>query len=59
MYGWHHFRFLQREADMDRKNDVVAGGRRVLEFSSWHVRRQQEKVGAVRIRALRSAGWRG
>lgn len=58
IHGWHHFEFKQREADMDRKNDVVSHGRRMLEFSSWAVRRQQDRVAAVLYRTFRSAGWR-
>ncbi|MDQ1687256.1 MAG: hypothetical protein QOK42_231 [Frankiaceae bacterium] len=59
IHGWHHFEFRQRESDMDRKNDVVSRGRRMLEFSSWAVRRTPDRVAAVLRTTLRSAGWSG
>jgi hypothetical protein len=59
IHGWHHFEFRQREADLDRKNDVVSRGRRMLEFSSWAVRRTPDRVAGVMHVTLRSAGWRG
>jgi hypothetical protein len=46
------------DADLDRHNDLTAGGRRILQFSSYTARHRKDYVGAIVSRALRQAGWR-
>lgn len=57
--GAHHFEVSTREQDLDRLNELVVQGDRVLQFSSFAVRRRREMVAGVLRRALRSAGWSG
>lgn len=56
--GAHHFSVETRERDLDRLNELVISGDRVLQFSSFAVRRRGEVVIDVLGRALVSAGWR-
>lgn len=58
VHGWQHWEFAHREADNWRTANVVADGRRVLVFSSWAVRREQDRVAGVLIRSFRTGGWR-
>ena len=57
--GAHHFRPGSSDLDLMRMNDLVIGGDRVLQFSSFAVRRRADLVGDCLVRALRSAGWVG
>lgn len=57
--GAHHFTVETRERDLDRLNELVIGGDRVLLFSSFAVRRRGGVVVDTLGRALRSAGWQG
>ena len=57
--GAQHFEVEHRDDDLARLNDLVIGGSRVLQFSSFAIRRKPEKVAEVLVRALRSAGWNG
>jgi hypothetical protein len=57
--GAQHFEAAHRDGDLARLNDLVIAGERVLQFSSFAVRRRSEKVASVLVRALRSAGWTG
>jgi very-short-patch-repair endonuclease len=56
--GAHHDEVPFRWDDMDRENDIVLAGYRILRFPS-HVVREQPQVVAARLRkALEIAGWR-
>jgi very-short-patch-repair endonuclease len=51
--GAHHRDVLQSAADLDRQNDLVIEGRRLLRFDSFQVRHESGAVAAVIRRALR------
>jgi very-short-patch-repair endonuclease len=55
VHGTHHGLVRQLDADWRRHNALTVGGRRVLHFSSFAVRRAPEQVAAVLAAALRSA----
>lgn len=57
--GAQHFEAAHREHDLERLNDLVIGGDRVLLFSSFAIRRRPDYVASVLVRALRSGGWTG
>ncbi|MGH8775565.1 MAG: hypothetical protein ACRDWI_10450 [Jiangellaceae bacterium] len=58
IHGTQHLQIRTWDADLDRHNVLTAGGRRILQFSSYAVRHRQEHVGALVTQALRSGGWR-
>jgi hypothetical protein len=45
IHGIPHMRVLQWEADLERANEIMLAGPRLLLFSSYAVRRQQDRVG--------------
>lgn len=57
--GAQHFWVGTRGDDLMRLNDLVIDGNRVLQFTSFDVRRRRVLVAETTARALRSAGWRG
>ena len=57
--GAQHFEVEHRDDDLARLNDLVIDGNRVLQFSSFAIRRKPELVTRMLVRALRSAGWTG
>jgi hypothetical protein len=59
IHGISHIRILQWESDLERANEITIGGPRMLVFSSYAVRRQQQRVGSQLVRMLRRGGWRG
>jgi hypothetical protein len=58
VHGWQHWEFAHRESDNWRTADIVAGGRRLIAFSSWAIRHEPERVVSVLTRALAAGGWR-
>ena len=59
IHGVPHIQVLQWEADLERANEITIGGPRLLIFSSYAVRHQQERVGSQLVRMLSRGGWRG
>lgn len=59
VHGILHLAVLQWESDLERANEICIAGPRLLIFSSYAVRRQQEQVGDQLERMLRRGGWRG
>lgn len=57
--GVHHLDIEQREADLDRLNELTIGGEDVLLFTSFAVRHRPAKVALVLLRALVARGWTG
>ncbi len=58
VHGIPHLAVLDWESDLSRANEVTIGGPRLLVFSSYAVRRQQERAGDQLVRMLRRGGWR-
>jgi hypothetical protein len=48
----------QWDSDLDRANEIVIGGPRLLIFSSYAVRHEQPRVGDQLMRMLCRGGWR-
>jgi hypothetical protein len=46
IHGTQHIQIRTWDADLDRHNELTAGGRRILQFSSYSVRHRQDHVGA-------------
>ena len=59
IHGIPHLAVVQWEADLERANEISIGGPRLLIFSSYAVRRQQDRVGDQMERLLRRGGWHG
>jgi hypothetical protein len=59
IHGIPHLDVSQWEGDLERANEITIAGPRLLIFSSYAVRRQQERVGDQLSRLLRRGGWRG
>lgn len=59
IHGIPHLRVRQWESDLERINEITIAGPRVLVFSSYAVRRMQERVGDQLMRMLRRGGWDG
>jgi hypothetical protein len=57
IHGVPHLRVLQWESDLERANEITLAGPRLLVFSSYAVRRQQDRVGNQLDRLLRRGGW--
>jgi len=57
--GIHHEEFRQRDHDRERRNDITADGRRVLNFVSYEIRHVDADVAELLARSLRTGGWRG
>jgi len=58
IHGIPHLRILQWESDLERANEITLAGPRLLVFSSYAVRHQQQRVGDQLERLLRRGGWR-
>jgi len=59
VHGTQHLALLAWDADLDRANDIVVAGPRLLQFTSYAVRRHQGRVGDLLEQALRRGGWAG
>lgn len=59
VHGIPHIRVTQWESDLDRANEIMIAGPRLLIFSSYAVRRHQPRVGGQLVRMLRRGGWAG
>ncbi|UYM03661.1 hypothetical protein [Solicola gregarius] len=59
IHGIPHMRIVQWESDLARINEITIDGPRVLIFSSYAVRRLQDRVADQLVRMLRRGGWRG
>lgn len=57
IHGIPHLTIARWDDDLQRGNELVIGGRRVVVFSSFGVRRRQDQVGDQLRRLLISAGW--
>lgn len=51
VHGIQHMELLSWDADLDRMGEVVAQGRRVIQFTSYAVRHQARRVGMLLRRA--------
>lgn len=59
IHGIPHLEVRQWDADLDRANDVVVSGPRLLIFSSFAVRHRQTRATEQVTALLRRGGWRG
>lgn len=59
IHGTPHLEVAQWDADLDRGSELAAGAGRLLQFSSYGVRRRPDRVGDLVALALGNAGWRG
>jgi very-short-patch-repair endonuclease len=59
VHGSQHLEVLAWDDDLDRAADIVVAGPRLLQFTSYAVRRRQDRVGQLIEAALRRGGWRG
>jgi hypothetical protein len=57
--GSPHQELVAWDQDLDRQNEVSAGGRRVLQFTSYAVRCRADRVTDLLRRSLRTGGWNG
>jgi hypothetical protein len=57
IHGIPHIRVRQWESDLERANEIALAGPRLLIFSSYAVRRLQDRVGDQLVRLLRRGGW--
>lgn len=58
IHGIPHLRIRNWDGDLDRGNEIVIQDKRLLVFSSYAVRRRQDRVGDQLVRMLMSRGWR-
>jgi hypothetical protein len=59
IHGIPHLEVAQWDDDLDRANDIVASGPRLLIFSSFAIRHRQDRVAEQVGQLLRRGGWRG
>jgi hypothetical protein len=59
IHGSQHLEPAQWDTDLERGSEIAAQGGRLLQFSSYAVRHQPDRVGDQLARALTNAGWRG
>ncbi len=59
VHGIPHLAVEQWSADLERANEVVISGERLLIFSSYTVRREQRAVADQLVRMARAVGWEG
>ena len=57
IHGIPHLRVLQWESDLERANDITIAGPRLLIFSSYAIRRHEDRVADQLVRLLRRGGW--
>jgi hypothetical protein len=57
--GIPHLGVRQWEQDLERANEIVIDGPRLLIFSLYAVRHDADRVGDQLARMLRRAGWSG
>jgi hypothetical protein len=58
IHGVPHLRISQWDADLERQNEIIILGPRLICFSSYAIRHQADRVGDQLERALRRGGWR-
>jgi hypothetical protein len=58
IHGIPHLEVVRWDDDLDRANDVVVSGPRLLVFSSFAIRHRQDRVTDHVGRLLRRGGWR-
>jgi very-short-patch-repair endonuclease len=59
IHGIPHLGVRQWEQDLERANEIVIDGQRLLVFSSYAVRHESARVGDQLVRLLRRGGWAG
>ncbi len=59
VHGIPHSYVAEWDADVDRTNEITLTGPRLLVFTSYAVRRRQDRVGDQLVRLLRRGGWAG
>jgi hypothetical protein len=59
IHGIPHLEVLQWDADLRRANDIVVRGPRLLVFSSYAIRNEQQDVAQQVMALLRRGGWSG
>lgn len=59
VHGIPHHAIERWSADLERANEIVISGERLLAFSSYAVRHEQRAVGGQLVRMARSLGWTG
>lgn len=59
IHGIPHMGVAQWDSDLDRSNDVVVTGPRLLVFSSFAIRHRPRRAGDQLEAAMRRGGWRG
>lgn len=57
LHGIPHMEVSRWDADLDRANDIVAAGRRLLVFSSFAIRHRPDDVARQLGELLRRGGW--
>lgn len=58
IHGLPHLEVRNWDADLDRHNELSIDGRRLLQFCSYAVRHQPDRVGEQLERGLRRGGWK-
>jgi hypothetical protein len=59
VHGVPHIDVEQWSEDLDRANEVVITGPRLVAFTSFSTRHEKDRVADQLVRLLRSAGWDG
>jgi len=59
IHGIPHLQVVQWESDLERANEIVIEGPRLLIFSSYATRHESDRVGHQLARLLRRGGWTG
>lgn len=59
IHGIPHLQVVQWESDLERANEIVIEGPRLLIFSSYATRHESDRVGHQLVRLLRRGGWTG
>jgi hypothetical protein len=59
VHGIPHLRVSRWEADLERQNEIIILGPRLICFSSYAIRHEADRVGDQLERALRRGGWAG
>lgn len=58
IHGIPHMEVVAWDADIDRNNEIVIAGKRLIIFTSYAIRRRQERVGDQLLRMLISGGFK-
>ena len=59
IHGLPHLQVSRWEADLERQNEIIILGPRLICFSSYAIRHEADRVGDQLERALRRGGWQG